>query len=137
MNANIEVINPHLLGVRFDWLKAGFVNIPLIPKNQLENSVVHLTVDGIVVLDKNARIYDYAKKALINIMRLSDSQIKKRVKNLTIYKGKSNLTEHSELFLKMLKAEQTRRELLNMSKGKTKQQLEKELKVFENSTTNT
>lgn len=78
MNTNVEVINPHLLGVRFDWLRAGFITDlpPLIPKQQKNNPFVMLTVDGVLILDKNMKWYHFSKIFFSKLMRQPDAQIK-------------------------------------------------------------
>lgn len=135
MNTNIEIVNPHLLGVRFDWLRAGFItNLPrLIPKEQLNNPFIMLTVDGVLILDKNMKLYDYSKSFFIKIMRQSDAQIKKQVAKLEVQRIKqgSKFDNQSVIQLGMLKMEQARRETVRLSKGKSQTQLEKELRAIE------
>lgn len=134
-NSNVEIINPHLLGVRFDWLQAGFIQdlSRLIPKQQLNNPFVMMTVNGVLVLDKNMKFYDYAKAFFSKIMRQSDAQIRKQVCKLEVQsvKQSSNLDPQLTIQLGMLKTEQARRETVKLSKGKSPEQLERELRSVE------
>lgn len=135
MNSNIEIINPHLMGVRFDWLKAGFITdlTYLIPKQQLNNPFVMMTVNGVLVLDKNMKLYDYAKAFFSKIMRQSDGQIRKQIIKLEVQQMKqgSQFAPQLTIQLGMLKTEQARRETVKLSKGKSSKQLERELRAVE------
>ena len=135
MNPNIETINPNLIGVRFDYLQAGFITdlTRLIPKAQMNNPFVMMTVDGVLVLDKNMKLYDYAKDFFSKIMRQSDGQIKKQVVKLDVQRMKqgSKFDPQSTVQLGMLKTEQARRETMKLSKSKSPEQLEQELRAVE------
>lgn len=135
MNSNIEIINPHLLGVRFDWLRAGFITdlTRLIPKQQINNPFVMMTVDGVLVLDKNMKLYDYAKAFFSKIMRQSDGQIRKQIIKLEVQQMKqgSRFDPQLTIQLGMLKTEQARRETVKLSKGKSPEQLEQALRMIE------
>lgn len=135
MNPNIETINPHLMGVRFDYLQAGFITdlTRLIPKQQINNPFFMMTVDGVLLLDKNMKLYDYAKGFFSKIMRQSDGQIKKQVVKLDVQRMKqgSRFDPQSTIQLAMLKTEQARRETMKLSKGKSPEQLERELRAVE------
>lgn len=135
MNPNIEIIKPHLMGVRFDYLQAGFITdlTRLIPKQQMNNPFFIMTVDGVLLLDKNMKLYDYAKKFFNKIMRQSDAQVKKQVVKLDVQRMKqgSKFDPQSTIQLAMLKTEQVRRETVKLAKGKSPKQLERELWAVE------
>ena len=135
MNPNIETINPHLMGVRFDYIQAGFITdlTRLIPKQQMNNPLFMMTVDGVLILDKNMKLYDYVKDFFSKIMRQSDGQVKKQVVKLDVQRMKqgSKFDSQSTIQLAMLKTEQARRETVKLSKGKSPEQLERELRVVE------
>lgn len=135
MNPNIEGINSHLMGVRFDYIQAGFMTdlIRLIPKQQLNSPFFMMTVNGVLLLDKNMKLYDYAKTFFNKIMRQSDGQIKKQVVKLDVQRMKqgSKFDPQSTIQLAMLKTEQARRETLKLSKGKSPERLERELRAVE------
>lgn len=135
-NSNVEIINPRLMGVRFDWLKAGFITdlTRLIPKQQINNPFVMMTVDGVLVLDKNMKLYDYAKAFFSKIMRQSDGQIRKQIIKLEVQQMKqgSQFAPQLTIQLGMLKTEQARRETIKLSKSKLPEQLEQALRTIEN-----
>jgi hypothetical protein len=135
MNPNIEKINENLFGVRFDWLRAGFItdSFPLIPKGQLNNPHVMIAVDGVIVLDKDSPLYDSAKSFFSRVMGQSDAQIRKQAAKLEVQKVRqgSKFDVISNFQLGSLKTEQTRRELVKLSKGKSQEQLLRELQAVE------
>jgi len=126
MNPNVEVINPHLLGVRFDWLSAGLIpDLPLLlPKDQRDNEIAQLSVDGVLLLNKNSNAYDYMKKSFRGLMRKSDTFIQRRMKKPGF--NPKEVFDHT-----MIHTENTRRILVKMSKGKSFDQLRQELNTVE------
>jgi len=126
VNPNVEVINPHLLGVRFDWLKAGLIpDLPLLlPKDQRDNDVAQLTVDGVLLFNKNASTYDYAKCISHLLMRKTDAYIERQMK-------KPGFNPKGVFYHCLIYAENTRRILVKKSKGKSFNQLRQELNAVE------
>jgi hypothetical protein len=111
MNQNIEIINPRLIGVRFDWVKAGFItDFPVIGK--LENPHATLTDDGAIVLNKSAELYE-AFKMMLNtrIMPMTDDLLQKHIEVQESRQDSPEWDKYAESYLWLLKMEQKRRTL--------------------------
>jgi len=126
MNPNVEVMNPHLLGVRFDWLNAGLItDLPLLlTKDQSDNVLTQLTIDGVLLLNKNSQAYGYAKETLRDLMRKPDAYIQRQMKEPGF--NSKGIPKHFLIYI-----EHIRRNLAKKSKGKSHDQLQQVLNAVE------
>jgi hypothetical protein len=78
MNANIEVINDHILAVDFRLIP-GIKDIRYESKQAAETNIDDLlfsfSYDGRVLLNKNSQLYDMAKGIFIGFDKYSDKEL--------------------------------------------------------------
>ena len=115
MNPNIEIISPHLMGVRFShvqlcWIKDfEFLDDKMI----IDNPYMTLTASGILLLNKDEEAaYKILKNMLIDkIMPSSDEELKIMYNDFMPRRGSDDFDFHEETFLNMIITELMRREL--------------------------
>ncbi|NPV89542.1 MAG: hypothetical protein HPY50_02045 [Firmicutes bacterium] len=112
-NSNIEIINPHLMGVRFDWLKAGFItDIPLL-KGKVTNQHAALSTDGIIILNRDDEQLYTAFKTMLDsrVMKYTDEQIQHIIQVTEAKRNTSEWDKYTESILFLCQLEQKRRTL--------------------------
>ena len=107
LNPNVEVINPHLWGVKFSWINAGWLADFNLVTDRIENLDATLTNCGQILLNKDNLEGFEILKVWFNerIMPLSDKELQQ-----TIQESKQD--EKLELISWMLDMEQKRRAIL-------------------------
>lgn len=111
MNQNIEVINPHLMGVRFDWLNAGFIaDIPLL-KGKITNQHAALSTDGVIILNRDdEQLYTVFKTMLDSrVMKYTDEQIQHIIQAMKAKRNTPEWDKYTESILFLCQLEQKRR----------------------------
>ena len=115
MNAQIEIINPHLVGVKFAYVKLGWVKDfpPLYPDEDLIFDTPHMSLitDGVLILNKDDEKQYNAMKDMFNnrIMPMSDSVLTAHLQEIKSLKDTPKFDSFTEEYLWMLETEQTRR----------------------------
>ena len=108
-NPNIEIINPSLWAVRFSLIPM----IPQIsykpdPECRLETLPGQLSPDGIMLLNKDYRLYERIRKTTLIAMGLNDRVLKKEIAEFSKVPAKN---PGHVIYLYCLRAEVERRKL--------------------------
>lgn len=111
MNPNIEIINPHLMGVRFSWVEAGFITDFTMLQGKLRNQHATLSTDGIIILNRDdEELYNAFKKMLDErVMKYTDEQIQSVIQGMESKRGTAEWDKYAESLLFLFRLEQTRR----------------------------
>lgn len=74
MNRNIEVINEHLWAVNMQYVKAGYIGgMKLLPDK--ESDQINLGSSGVIILDKNSKLYPALKEIFPVVMQKSTDEL--------------------------------------------------------------
>lgn len=108
-NPNIEIINKNLWAVRFSLIPM----IPQIsykpdPEDKLETLPGQLSPDGIMLLNKDHRLYERIRKTTLIAMGLNDRVLKKEIAEFSKIPAKN---PGHVIYLYCLRAEVERRKL--------------------------
>ena len=76
MNKNIEIITPELWATYSEWIKAGYIQ-ELKPIPEKDISQIMLTDKGVLVIDKNSKLYPALKK-LFPVVQKMEANIFRR-----------------------------------------------------------
>ena len=112
MNPHIEKINKHLFGVRFSWIRAGWVKeFPFINDTGNQHAVV--THKGEIILNKDdPELYDLMRLTLVKrVMPRSDKAITDQISTMETLKTSPSWDNYAEVLLFLLKLEQVRRNM--------------------------
>ncbi|KXG75591.1 hypothetical protein AN619_15870 [Thermotalea metallivorans] len=109
VNQNIEVINKHLWAVKFSFLpfisEINYVPDDTVP---VDEEVGQLLDTGIILLNKEHKLFEVYKDGFCRIMNKSNRQIKNELSNA---KRIPNKDKWQILYMEMLKLEQKRRKI--------------------------
>lgn len=84
-NHNIEIINKNLWAVRFSMIPLiPQINITAQPGTDLAKESFGLTPEGIMVLNKDVKIYPLFKTACSSVMKMNNRQIEKELNRFSI-----------------------------------------------------
>ena len=88
MNRHIEKINPYLIGIKFCYVRMGWIkDIPPFH----ENTASVVTDDGILILNKDNELYEALKNMFhLKIMPLSDKDLELHIQETKARQGLPN-----------------------------------------------
>lgn len=110
MNKNVEVINKYLWAVRFNYLDyIEEISIKADPTIPIEEEPGRIADGGLLILNKDHKGYLVSKDIFIKLMKKSDKQIMREVKNADQINGKNDF---QVIYSAMLQVEIERRKKL-------------------------
>lgn len=76
MNKNIEIITPELWATYSEWIKAGYIQ-ELKPIPEKDISQIMLTDKGVLVIDKNSKLYPALKKLFPVVQKMEQEKLER------------------------------------------------------------
>jgi hypothetical protein len=112
MNANIEIVNNDLWGVKFSWVKAGFISELPADSISFDNPYAAITSNGTLIFNKDWRKYDEIKQLFQDtVMPLTNRQLKRAIRGMDAENRTPNWDDISFIVLGLMKIEKLRREV--------------------------
>lgn len=105
MNKNIEIITPELWATYSEWIKAGYIQ-ELKPIPEKDISQIMLTDKGVLVIDKNSKLYPALKKLFPVVQKMEQEKLERIIEENS---NMENLTPLDDLLVNVAGWELKRR----------------------------
>lgn len=109
MNHNIEIINPKLWGIKFSLIPfIEEINYNARASNDIPmyEEPLRIADEGLLILNKEYKLYNLIKPKMVEIMKLKDKKLSKR---LALLSGIKNMNSLQIIDMFVLQAEFERR----------------------------